>query len=59
MAKNVLVWENQGFNQQNVFLFAFKKHLFMYTLTQNHMAIEQPFDLDFFISGKNKVSTHC
>ena len=35
MAKNVLVWEKQGFNQQNFFLVAFKKTfiLFVYILT--------------------------
>ena len=62
MAKNVLVWEKQGLNQQNVFLFALKDIYLICVHLDNskpYMAIEQPFDLDFFISGKNKISTYC
>ena len=62
MAKNVLVWEKQGFNQQNFFLFALKDIYLICVHLDNskpYMAIEQPFDLDFFISSKNKISTYC
>ena len=62
MAKNVLVWEKQGFNQQNFFLFALKDIYLICVHLDNskpYMAIEQPFDLDRFISGKNKISTYC